>query len=335
VFLFLPLKILGHVGPAANPARFGRLPGQKHRNTDRDVPPPAQQGNSDPGLGCKTEKRTQSGITRFLNIFYCDDAKIIGPVRSARIYFLRPLQGYGAYPLYAHVGGANTPGPADALGEINDLGWGGYNDLNQFAVPFPIYYRDYERLPGRVTEHTMYSSTVKLYDYAKKERDLTNKDKDGDKWDADWTPWKFKDDAKQADRGKVRKISFGFWDNATSYNVSWAYDPADNSYRRSNGGSPHIDKNTGAPLKSKNVVVVLADESVAHDGYDAGQHMLYDVEGSGEALIFQDGNVIKGSWKKPDDTDMIRFYNPAGVEVELTRGKTWVEIVPTGNTVTY
>src|SRR5260221_18780 len=62
------------------------------------------------------EAVAEGGITRFLNIFYCDDASIIGPVRSARMYFLKILQGYGSYPLYAHVGGANTPGPADALG---------------------------------------------------------------------------------------------------------------------------------------------------------------------------------------------------------------------------
>ena len=48
----------------------------------------------------------EGGITRFLAMFYCQDAKPIGPVRSARIYFLKLLQGYGNSPLYAHVGGA-------------------------------------------------------------------------------------------------------------------------------------------------------------------------------------------------------------------------------------
>lgn len=117
------------------------------------------------------EAVAEGGITRFLNIFYCDDAKYIGPVRSARIYFVKLLQGYGEYPLYAHVGGANTDGPADALGEIDDLGWAGYNDLNQFSVPFPNFWRDYDRLPNRATEHTVYTSSAKLWDYAKnKER---------------------------------------------------------------------------------------------------------------------------------------------------------------------
>src|SRR3990167_327471 len=91
------------------------------------------------------ESVAEGGITRFLAIFYCKDAQYIGPVRSARIYFMSMLQAYGANPLYAHVGGANAPGPADALGTINKLGCGNYNDMNQFSIPFPTYYRDYDR----------------------------------------------------------------------------------------------------------------------------------------------------------------------------------------------
>src|SRR5256885_13383518 len=67
VVLILLLGILGHVRTSANPARFDRLPGQKDRNADRDVPRPAQQGNGDPGLWCKAKQRAQGGIARFLN----------------------------------------------------------------------------------------------------------------------------------------------------------------------------------------------------------------------------------------------------------------------------
>ncbi len=277
----------------------------------------------------------EGGITRFLALYYCDDAKIVGPVRSARIYFVKLLQGYGLYPLYAHVGGANTPGPADALGEINDLGWGGYNDLNQFAVPFPIFYRDYDRLPGRATEHTMYASTEKLFEYAKESRDLTNKDKKGTAWDKGFEPWKFKDDAPADKRGAVTKINFGFWDASIGqYGVTFTYDVEDNSYRRSHAAAPHLDKNSGTPLKAKNVVIALVTESDANDGYEGG-HLLYKVVGRGEALIFQDGNVIKGSWTKGDETEQMRFFDEEGTEVAMTRGKIFVEILPTGNEVTY
>ncbi len=281
------------------------------------------------------EAVAEGGITRFLSMFYCLDSKTIGPVRSARIYFLKLLQGYGAYPLYAHVGGANTPGPADALGEIKDLNWDSYNDMNQFAVPYPYYYRDYERLPNRATEHTMYAATAKLWNYAKKERDLTNVDKKGKSWTQGFSPWKFKDDAGAGSRGTVKKVSFPFWSqSAGDYAVEWGYDAKTNSYVRKNGGNPHLDKNTGKNLTTKNVVIVFAEESPANDGYPGG-HLLYDVVGSGNGVLFQDGKAAKITWKKPKETQMMRFYDESGKEVSLVRGQVFVEILPVGNKVTY
>lgn len=281
------------------------------------------------------EAVAEGGIPRFLTIFYCQDASYIGPVRSARIYFIKLLQGYGNFPLYAHVGGANTPGPADALGEIRDLEWGSNNDLNQFSVPFPYFWRDYERLPGRVTEHTVYSSTSKLWQYASEKRKLTNIDEKGAAWDEKFSSWQFVDDAKKDKRGTTNKISFEFWQSfATDYSVVWNYDSETNSYQRENGGEPHLDKNTGKQLTAKNVITVFARESAANDGYEGG-HILYKLVGSGDGLIFQNGNVIKITWKKEDEESAMKFYDNDGKVVELVRGLDWVEILPVGNKVVY
>lgn len=281
------------------------------------------------------EAVAEGGITRFLNVFYCQDASYVGPVRSARIYFIKILQEYGLYPLYAHVGGANTNGPADALGEINEIGWGLYNDLNQFAVPFPNFWRDYERLPNRVTEHTVYTNTNKLWDYAKSKRGLTNVDKKGKEWNSTFQKWKFIEDAKAADRGIVNKISFSFWNLfANNYSVSWAYDKVTNSYKRNNGGSPHLDKNTSKQMEVKNIVVVFAKESPANDGYPGG-HILYKLTGSGDGLVFQNGEVSTVTWNKKDEEARMKFYDEDGKEISFVRGQIFIEILPVGNKVTY
>ena len=57
-------------------------------------------------------------------------------------------------------------------------GWTDYNDLNQFSIGFPTFWRDYDRLPNVATEHTMYSSIDKLWAYAATTRGLTNVDKE-------------------------------------------------------------------------------------------------------------------------------------------------------------
>lgn len=275
----------------------------------------------------------EGGITRFLAIFYCKDASYIGPIRSARVYFIDLLSEYGDYPLYAHVGGANTEGPANALGKIAKLKWSLYNDLNQFAVPFPYYWRDYERLQGRITEHTVYSTTQKLWQYASQKRHVTEVDEEGKRWDEDFDQWQFKD-ASPAKEPTISKISFDFWDNKPDYSIVWEYDKVGNVFKRTNGGTPHLDRNSNSQITTSNIVIVFARESSADDGYPGG-HMLYKLDGEGEALVFQDGVVIKGKWEKENAFSRMKFYEVSGQEISFSRGQIFIEVVPKGNKVTY
>jgi hypothetical protein len=251
------------------------------------------------------------------------------------MYFIKFLEGYGQNPLYAHVGGANTPGPADALGYINELGWSSYNDLSQFSVPFPYFWRDYERLKNVATEHTVYTATKKLWQYAKDKRELTNVDEEGVRWDKGFSPWKFEDDAKVSERGKVAKIDFGFWDNlASDFSVVWNYNNQTNSYKRTNGGLPHLDKNTGKQIDAKNIAVMFAKESPANDGYEGG-HLLYKNVGTGDLLFFKNGQAIKGTWSKETDEDNLKFFDNSDEEISIVRGQVFIEMLPIGNKVNY
>lgn len=280
------------------------------------------------------EAIAEGGITRFLLVYYCHDAPYIGPVRSARVYYIELLQQYGLLPLYGHVGGANTPGPADALGLIRKLKWAGYSDLNQFAVPFPYYYRDYDRLPDRATEHTVYTSTKKLWDYAEKKRKLTNVDDQGVSWDKGFSPRKYVDGSALG-TPKASSIKFHFWEGRPDFEVDWQFDASTNSYKRVNGGQPHIDKNTGKQLSAKNIVIMLTPETFVNDGYENGSHMMYKTVGAGKALVFKDGDAIEGNWRRAKVTDRLEFLTTAGKVIEFNRGKVFVELVPSKNTIDY
>jgi len=274
------------------------------------------------------EAVAEGGITRFLAVFYCQDAEIIGPVRSARTYFLDFISEYGDYPLYAHVGGANTSGPADALGQIRDYGWQNYNDMNQFSIGFPVFYRDYDRLGRTVaTEHTMYSSTTRLWDYAKEERGLSNVDEDGNGWDEEFTYYEFKEDVAEGVRPAAQSISYNFWDGYGDYLVDWSYDKATNSYVRSNGGEPHIDLNTEKAVSAKNVVLLLMRESRANDGYEGNLHMLYGTKGTGDAIVFQDGKEIEATWSKKSRTARLTLTDSRGQEIKYNPGLTWYSVL--------
>lgn len=292
------------------------------------------------------EANAEGGISRFLAVFFCQDSDIIGPVRSARTYYLDWISEYGNSPLYAHVGGANTPGPADALGQIERYGWGAFNDLNQFSVGFPSFWRDYERLgPDTPTEHTVYTATGKLYDFAAKKRGLTNVEIDDYTkkqiaWDQAFVPWTFKDDAPLADRPAAGSFEFDLANTSASYasdyTVKWQYDHDSNAYLRFNGGVSHQDLDTKQQLLAKNVAILFTTLSVADDGYSEeghGSHMLYGTKGTGKAKIFLDGKVIDGTWSKPTRVSRTKFLDSKGVEIKFNRGEIWVEILPIGQNI--
>jgi len=283
------------------------------------------------------EAVAEGGITRFLAVYYCQDPGQVGPVRSARTYFSDFLSEYGDYPLYAHVGGANQPGPADAISQLSTYKWTAYNDLNQFSIGFPVFWRDYERLGRTVaTEHTMYSTGVKLWDYAAKDRKLTDKDEDGNSWDEDFTPYSFKEDEGASGRGRSQSVHLEFWDSMPDYFVDWTYDPVSNLYKRNNGrngGRPHLEKNTNSQLTSKNIVVLYMQERNANDGYENNVHLLYGTKGSGKAQIFMDGKEIKGAWKKSNRTSRIEITDNIGKSIQLNKGSIWFEILPTDGVV--
>ena len=274
------------------------------------------------------EAVAEGGITRFLALFYCKDAGTIGPIRSARTYFLDFVSEYGSDPLYAHVGGANQPGPADALGQISEYGWTGYNDMNQFSIGFPTFWRDYDRLGHEAaTEHTMYSTTDKLWQYASSIRSLKNVDKNGTPWNQDFISYNFKDDEVSA--SKSQTIHLEFWTEYSKYYVDWIFDRSTNMYKRNNGGTSHIDRNNNKQITSKNIVVLFMQERNANDGYENNAHLLYKTKGTGKALVFMDGKKILGTWRKDDRTGRTLVFDNSDSPIKFDRGTIWFEILPT------
>ncbi len=274
------------------------------------------------------EAVAEGGITRFMALYLCTYPDVqVGPVRSARTYFLDWLSEYDA--LYAHVGGANSPGPANALGQIIDYG---IKDLNQFSIGFPTFWRDYQRLGHEVaTEHTMYSTVQKLWAVGQ-QRGWGPTDEHGKNWAESFTPWKFAD-GKPA--GQTGKITVNFWEGYKDYQVEWNFDASCNCYKRKNGDALHVDFNNKKQLSPQNVVVQFEAESHANDGYEGNVHLLYGTKGRGDALIFQNGTVVKGQWIKPTRLAREKFIDSNGQEINFVRGQIWIETVPIGSKVIY
>jgi hypothetical protein len=295
----------------------------------------------------------EGGITRFLSVFYCgvsaEDTNI-APIRSARVYLITWATEYGKSPIFVHVGGANNickncPGgvkyagdvdkTVDAFKLLDTLGWRGakanaFDGGTNAGIDEGIK-RNTTRLGKESAwEHAVVGSTDKIFTAAK-DRGFGAKDDDGVMWDKSFTPWQFVDGAALG-TPTASTISFSFWDGTPDYDVSWKYDTGQNAYLRLNGNKEHLDHETKKQISAKNVVVM---EVVEKGPVDKEKHMFYTTIGKGPAYIFQNGDVIKGTWEKKTQFDRTKFLDSKGKEIPFVRGEIWIEAIPAGNKVSY
>lgn len=257
------------------------------------------------------EATAEGGITRFMPVFGDPRTAVrVGPVRSARPYFVDFATEYKAF--YSHVGGNAT-----ALDQIKATG---VYDLDQFALGEPTYKRDFSR--NVATEHTMYSSTEKLWDVATVQR----------KWgtNAEYESWKFIDDGDPAVRPVTQSVSVNF--STPSFLVDWQYNPTTNAYLRTMGGKPHVDAIDGKQIEAKTIILqnVVRTSHVTRINEKGWK---FQLTGSGKATVIQNGTAINGTWKKTG-TERTRYYNDAGEEISLVRGVIWVTMVHADTPIT-
>jgi len=255
------------------------------------------------------EAITEGGITRFLAIFGPNDASEIGPIRSARLFFMDWVKEYDAF--FAHDGGNE-----DALANIDTYA---IKNLQRDTAHF------HKDSKGRyvATEHTLYSSTSELYDFAKSQGYDINS--------SSFTPFKFKADGPASASGQGAEINF----SSESYRVNWSYDPTTNKYLRSMAGEPHKDRVSGNQLTAKNVIIQTVERTFQPTGSYGSQNYVFHNVGSGNAFIMRDGQIITATWKKTDLSARTIFYDEAGIEIKFNPGNTWYEIVPPEVTPTF
>ncbi len=259
------------------------------------------------------EAIAEGGITRFMAIFGHSYPSKVGPVRSARPYYVRWSQEYSkshsAY--YVHVGGS-----PEALNMIKS---DGIYDMDQFGIGTKAF----QRIPqaGRATEHTMFGYPDKLLQVAKDRGWPTETD-------ASFRSWKFKADTDITNRPETQTISIPF--SGPAYAVKYTYDKASNTYRRYLANAEHKD-DTGKQITPKNVAVVFLDYSTT----DSKGRQDVKMTGTGPAKVFLDGKVIEAKWKKANASDRTLFIDSAtGEEISFNRGQIWIEAPKTGTAVT-
>lgn len=254
------------------------------------------------------ETLVEGNFTRFLAIYTPSNdieknISKIGPVRSARPYFLEIVKEYDA--LFAHSGGS-----PQALQEIEKME---INNLEEIAWWGPDYFW---RVYSRLAPHNLFTSSKKLAQAVI--------DWELNEITPNYRAWQFSEkiDNHVDKKNNDIKINFSQSDN---YDAVYKYSSSTDSYLRWQGEDKHLDALTNEQIKVNNIVIQFIPKKIILD--NEGRLEL-NLIGTGEALIFRDGQQIQGSWKKRNTESRTIFYDNNENEIAFKPGNIWIEIVP-------
>lgn len=248
------------------------------------------------------EALVEGNITRWMVLYGADvDVEEIGPVRSARPYYVDWALGWDA--LYTHVGGS-----PEALELIRERG---VYDLDEF-----FWGSTFWRSRRALAPHNVFTESLRIADAW--EEIVTD--------EVEYEDRLFKENITKEDRPEEHIVYVDF--GHPLYDVEWEYDPETNDYLRMQVGKTSKTRD-GEEIRANNVAVIFTDIATIDE---LGRKRITTV-GDGDAMIIQDGQLTEGTWEKNGRGGLERFYNENGDEIEWNPGATWIEVLPTGNTV--
>ena len=262
------------------------------------------------------------GVTRYVVIYSSYEAEIVGPVRSARIYYAEIARSFD--PIYAFFGTYKG-----AYKVIEDLG---LDVLTAIGEPDPAissivanasFWRDWNR--SSVQEHTAFMSTIQLKEDSE---GLGYSIEDGQ------SPLRFKKDKVNSERGSIDNIAINFSDQ-NAYKTNFEYNKEENVYYKYLAGAPHTDYETGKQISVNNVIVMITNIEGPIDEF---QHMAVRTTGTSDinkAFFFMDGTIVEGTWERTSAFDPFIYRNSDGDIVLFNRGSTWVAMVQDTGRLTY
>jgi len=320
-----PIPLVYPVGPSGFPSNVDPLTGLavsdpsllnrrplaiKVSNFPRTARPQAGLSRAD----VLWEFYTEFGNTRWIAMFYGQDAEKVGPIRSARVLDTRIVPLYDA--ILVHVQAYETV--------WTEISKSGIDTINEFPASCPAICRDANE---PVVENSAFGNTVELTKYAKRIGLLS-----GGRPNLDGMVF---DPAAPAGANPSTGVFIYF---SSSASAEWKYDPSSGRYIRLSEKDttgvmiPLTDRTTGAQLAVDNVLVL----DVHIFGYagktGTGEQLDMDLSTSGIGYFYRDGIVVVGKWKGGGPNAPLQFVDQNGQNYPLHPGTTYIAILGNGST---
>lgn len=250
------------------------------------------------------EEQVEGGLTRFAAVFHSQEADPVGPVRSGRttdVGIVTPLR----RPLYAYSGANGGTEAILADAPIVNIG----------AETF--FAEAYYRQSGRSEPYNLFTDTPTLWG-------LTPEDAEPP------TPlFEYREDGVEAAGEPASRLEVDFG-GAGSVPVMYVWDPAAETWFRWQNGSAHLDAD-GTQIAPENVVVQFVEYRDTGQTDSAGSPVPEaQLVGEGDVWVLTGGHWVVGRWQRDVLEAPTELVDTEGAPIELTPGRTWVELTPVG-----
>lgn len=245
------------------------------------------------------EMLAEGNVTRFLAIFQSQKPTIVGPVRSAREYFVDLSKGYNA--LFICHGWSPSAKKKLEAGEADYL--------NGLFYDGTLFKRD----STRKAPHNSYISfeniekgaLEKQFSFAEKVEPL---------------PFFAAAESEGSQKDSASNV-YVQYSKDDAYNALYKYDSSMGKYIRSSGGVQTEDRETHQPVTMDNLFIA----EMKHQVIDNSGRREIDLISGGKGLLFQKGSYRKVEWKNHNGRILPYLNNKI---VPFVPGKTWISIVP-------
>jgi hypothetical protein len=257
------------------------------------------------------EEPVEGFITRLVAVFQCQEASLVGPIRSAR----QADQGIAdllSRPILIHVGSINQV--TDLLSSSN---------LINIDLRYPQYGGIIVNPPGRYAPYDTYASTAGGWSL---EPSYT-------------TPpasvFQYSPTVPHGAPDSSLAIDF-----SSTSDETWTYQKATNSYTLSyaDTGPAMIQQPSGqlTQLSTTNIVVQVVDYTIGPwvENDEGGLEVMVVPTGSGPLEVLRNGVFVRGTWKRASLSSPLQLLTGSGQTIKLKPGTTWVDVVPSGQPIT-
>ena len=245
----------------------------------------------------------EGGETRLMALYKGADVSLIGPVRSARHYFLDYAMENDA--IYVHFGWspqAESDIKKYAIHNINGI----YEDGSTFW-----------RSKEKYAQHNAVTSMKNLLQSAKTKGYRTTSEKESVlKYTAD--------EINLEDARTATSITIPHSDLQT---VKYEYDEENKVYKRFARNKQQTDWETSEPIITKNVIITKCDNYTLQDTENKGRQGLKNI-GTFDGYYLTNGKVIEIKCIKNARNEKTVYQDLEGNEIQVNDGNTWINICP-------